>query len=719
MMAEQNLQQVTQALQEQNETTEEQSDRSAAVIESIGERVEDAFANAPMTEQRESRSAAVLGKLSSDIQSKAKESVEGVKKSAVDTVKNTPKLAMAQLDPVTATVLGQVGNATKSAFKYVQSFGSVIKGKDEEQKEEQNETQNKIEETADDTVNSIENLNDSINDRFEELLAFLQGQSLDELEARREAARAQTEMPALAPQKDGKEEEGEGLLSKLANVSEILDTIGPVLLKALTPLAVGIGVVVGIVKGYAKELRLIGRAISGVAKLFGRVFSVRAISGSFTGIVSLFQNTIGRIRSGFTVLSETVSRITKPIAETVKRAKAAGGFVARILGGFARLGSTVGSVAGVVSKLFVPLRFIMVGFETIKGAIQGFKEGGILGGIQGAVTGFFKSLVGVPLDLIKGMVSFVLDKLGFDNAAAALRSFSFSDIIADIVAIPYDLVRSAFSFLKKQFGFDGEGLPSVVDIISGLYTLPYDLVRSVVAWVAGKLGFDQAEEFLSSFSFSDIVKSIVMAPFNLLVKAKDWIVDKLSSVGDFFGDMADTGRNFIRDLLRGVLPDPSKDRGFLKNLAVKAIPNDLYRLAGINPETGEIVPGSESEGQLAGISDESTEDDDRFGGDKGLQRRVDRARRRYGLDEPDSGSDVAPASPSNVAAGDELQMETAAKQEAERERQRGSGAGSGGGNVNVASNVTNNSNTTLQNRPGAASTPDNMSDTMMTAGFAP
>jgi len=717
-MAEQNLQQVTQALQEQNKTSEEQSARSAAVIESIGERVEDAFANAPMVEQRESRSVAVIGKLSEDIQTKAKESVEGVKKSATDTVKNVPKLAMAQLDPVTATVLSQVGGATKSAFKYVQSFGSVIKDKDEEQKEEQNETQQKIETTGNETVSSIDKLDNSINDGFERLLAFMKGDSLDDLERRREAAREQTGVPALTSQDDG-EEEKEGLLSKLANISEILDTVGPVLLRALTPLAVGIGVVVGIVKGYATELRLIGRAISGVAKLFGRVFSARAISGSFTGIVSLFQNTVGRIRSGFTVLSETVGRITKPISEAVKRAKAAGGFVTRIVGGFARLGSTVGSVASVVSKLFIPLRAIMIGFETIKGAIQGFKDGGILGGIQGAVTGFFKALVGIPLDLIKGMVSFVLDKLGFDNAAAALRSFSFSDIIADIIAIPYDLVRSAFSFLKKQFGFDGEGMPSILDILTGLYTLPYDLVKSVVGWIAGKLGFDQAEEFLSSFSFSDIIKSIVMAPFNLLVKAKDLIVDKLSSVGDFFGNMADTAGNFIRDLLRGILPDPSVDRGFVKNLAVKAIPNDLYRLAGINPETGEITPGSESEGQLAGISDESAEEDNRFGGDKGLQRRVDRARRRYGLDEPDSGPDVTPASPSNVAAGDELQMETAAKQEAERERQRGSGAGSGGGNVNVASNVTNNSNTTLQNRPGAASAPDNMSDTMMAAGFAP
>ena len=604
-MAEQNLQQVTQALQEQNEISEDQSARSAAVIESIGERVEDAFANAPMVEQRESRSAAVIGKLSEDIQSKAKESVEGIKKSAIDTVKNAPDLVMAQLDPVTATVLSQVGGATKSAFQYVQSFGSVIKGKDEEQKEEQNETQEQIEMTGSETVSSIEKLDNSIIDGFERLLAFMKGDSLDDLERRREAAREQTQIPALTSQDE--EEEDENLLSKLANMSEILDTVGPILLNALTPLAVGIGVVVGIVKGYATELRLIGRAISGVAKLFSRVFSARAISGSFTGIVSLFQNTVSRIRSGFTVLSETVGRIIKPISEAVNRAKAAGGFVTRVVGGFARLGSIVGSVAGVVSKLFVPLRAIMIGFETIKGAIQGFKEGGLLGGLQGAVTGFAKALIGVPLDLIKKMTSFVLDKLGFDKAASFLESFSFSDIIEDIVSLPYDLLKSA----------------------------------------------------------------------------KDWIVNKLTgfSIGDFIGNIAETGGNFIRDLLRGILPDPSVDRGYIKNLAVKAIPNDLYEFAGINPETGEIVPGSESDEQLAGL---------------------------------DRGS-----SPEQIRSGDQLQMETAARREVELSGGANRRSNRDTGNVNVSSNVVNNSNTTLQNRPGAASTPDNMSDTMMTSGFAP
>jgi len=44
---------------------------------------------------------------------------------------------------------------------------------------------------------------------------------------------------------------------------------------------------------------------------------------------------------------------------------------------------------------------------------------------------------------------------------------------------------------------------------------------------------------------------------------------------------------------------------------------------------------------------------------------------------------------------------------------------SGQGNVNVATNVQNNSNVTTQTRPSASSQPDNMSDTMLSNGFAP
>ena len=51
--------------------------------------------------------------------------------------------------------------------------------------------------------------------------------------------------------------------------------------------------------------------------------------------------------------------------------------------------------------------------------------------------------------------------------------------------------------------------------------------------------------------------------------------------------------------------------------------------------------------------------------------------------------------------------------------QNGVSLESGQGNVNVATNVQNNSNVTTQTRPPASSQPDNMSDTMLTAGFAP
>jgi len=746
---ENNLQQVTQALQKQNEITEDQSARSAAVIESIGERVEDSLTNIPRLEKQESsRSAAVIEKLSADIQNQTKKSVEGVKKQAVSTVKNVPKLAMAQLDPVTATVLGQVGGATKSAFKYVQSFGSVIKGKDEEQKEEQkeeqDETQEQLESIEDTFLDSLDNLDDSINHGFGRLLAFMQGQSLEDYERQREEAIAQEEllnkmdMSQLAgPGQEGGNEELQAKLTAIDIVLTNLSRVGPLLLKVLTPFAVGIGVIVGLVQGYAKELRLIGTAISKVAGLFGKVFSARATGGAFTNIIEMFRSTVTRIRGAFNALSTAVSSMLEPVMRVITRlraftrlmrmrVKAAGGFLSKILGGFAKLGNTVKSVAGVVTKLFIPLRFFMVAFETIKGALDGFKEGGFLGGIQGAITGFLKALVGIPFDLIKGIVAFVLDKFGFDNAAEFLRSFSFSEIIADIVAAPFNLLKGAVNWIKKQLGFDGSGLPSIVDIISGLYTWPFDLLRSVTAWALGKLGFDKAAEFLSSFSFSDILKAIVMAPFNLLVKAKDWIVDKLSSVGDFFGNMANTAGNFIRDLLRGILPDPSVDRGFIKNLAVKAIPNDLYRLAGINPETGEVTAGSESEGQLAGLDEGGGQsDEDKYGGDPAIQARVARAQARADAmraGAKEQGNYVERGSnPAQVQSGDELQMANAEQRNAELEQRvaaRAGGQGSGS-NVTVASNVTNNSNTTLQNRPSASGFPDNLSDSMMQAGFVP
>ena len=66
------------------------------------------------------------------------------------------------------------------------------------------------------------------------------------------------------------------------------------------------------------------------------------------------------------------------------------------------------------------------------------------GSFTEGLAAFVGKLIGLPFDLMKNLVSWIAEKLGFENFAAKLDSFSFGDMIADVVA-------GAFNFVKLKF----------------------------------------------------------------------------------------------------------------------------------------------------------------------------------------------------------------------------------------------------------------------------
>ena len=58
----------------------------------------------------------------------------------------------------------------------------------------------------------------------------------------------------------------------------------------------------------------------------------------------------------------------------------------------------------------------MSAFDFITGFMKGYKEGGILGGLKEGLSKLFKGLIGMPLDLLKKGVAWILGVFGFKNA---------------------------------------------------------------------------------------------------------------------------------------------------------------------------------------------------------------------------------------------------------------------------------------------------------------
>ena len=93
-------------------------------------------------------------------------------------------------------------------------------------------------------------------------------------------------------------------------------------------------------------------------------------------------------------------------------------------------------------------------WDTVKGAIEGFEKEGIIGGIKGAIKGFFDSLIFAPIDMIKNATAWILGVFGFDKAEKFLKSFSlektFNEVI-DAIFSPIETIKNIFTKIIDFF----------------------------------------------------------------------------------------------------------------------------------------------------------------------------------------------------------------------------------------------------------------------------
>jgi hypothetical protein len=236
-------------------------------------------------------------------------------------------------------------------------------------------------------------------------------------------------------------------------------------------------------------------------------------SGSkFAALISSVGKTIDILIEPFRTALTTLKELAGPRGGPGKIA----GIFKSITGWFGSLGSQIGKIAGVVGKIFAPIAIIMTAFETIKGAIDGYAEGGILGAFEGALSGFFTSLIAAPLDLLKNVVSWVAGALGFEKAAEVLDSFSFTDIFKQVIGSIFDGVSSALSVVTDLFTFTEEDM-TLFGALGKLQDFVFAPVNMAINFVKGLFGFDESEG----------------PPFKL----QDWIMEKVYSIIDWLGSL--------------------------------------------------------------------------------------------------------------------------------------------------------------------------------------
>ena len=328
------------------------------------------------------------------------------------------------------------------------------------------------------------------------------------------------------------------------------------LIKAITP-----NFILNFFSSIKNTLSGMKTLLTGGLTKIGRAADIAADSTKIGDIFTSFKNMISGVKSFFVnskffqgvvkfgdLLMDGVKAAVKPLQslfnmiKTTSTSMAAmsgsGGMIGKIMA-FARgLGATLG-------KLFLPITIVMSAFDFITGFIDGFKES------EG-----------------NNIVSKFIDGVGG----------GLSKMIGNLIGIPLDLLK------------DG------------------------VAWILGKLGFDDAKKILNDFSFTDLIKNIVMAPYKMVSSAIDYIVGIFTGENDVIGDLlsgvanvAEAAKGLLKGILRSILPSPKNEdggvMGWIKSQVSKVIPDKVYEFAGLNPETGERLLPKASEESLRAISE--------------------------------------------------------------------------------------------------------------------
>jgi hypothetical protein len=282
----------------------------------------------------------------------------------------------------------------------------------------------------------------------------------------------------------------------------------------------------------------IGSRITGVFKGSGKVGKLLApVTKAIDGIKAFFRPFSG-LFSGPQIIN--VKAIFDPFKQFFQSLKKS----AKI---FTKVGSTLGRILG---RIFLPISVIMAAIDGIRGGLDaaGKEEGFInkfIMGIGGAISGIIGNLIGLPLDLLKSGVAWILGKFGFDNAAESLKSFSFKELINKVIMTVAEALKKAVAKVRELF--TGDNLKNAIKDLgqkilnSGPIQFLIETGEKIKAFFVG--AFEKVKGFIRGIS--EKAKAFFLEVVDVPIGYITGVIDRIKGI--FAGD-----ENIVSKAIRGI-----------------------------------------------------------------------------------------------------------------------------------------------------------------------
>lgn len=242
--------------------------------------------------------------------------------------------------------------------------------------------------------------------------------------------------------------------------------------------------------------------------------------------------------------------------------------------------------------------------------IDGAKEAGpmkAIGSLFAGIAGLTKFIPRIDFTALKAVIGSAEDATGivgffsgiFNFIRPLLKPFEFvlKTVMRPFTQILLSVVDFVVGFYKGFSAEDGSffekltaGIEGGIEGVIKGFTEAIDLIFfKLPAWIAGKLGFEGLSEQLKELNITQFVEPAVEGVKNFF---KNLFNDPAGTLGSTVMGAADVVNDFIKSVLRSILPIPDPNGNWYDpaNLASKAIPKFVYDYAGIDKETGAIIP---------------------------------------------------------------------------------------------------------------------------------
>lgn len=237
-------------------------------------------------------------------------------------------------------------------------------------------------------------------------------------------------------------------------------------------------------------------------------------------IIQKLTNGLSKILTPFKMMGDYITGLFSGGGGDAKTSKAV-----KFLG---EIGENIGTFAKTVGKILKPIGILFSAFDGVTAFMN--TEGDIFDKLSAGIGAFLGDFIGAPLDLLKSVVAWGMSKLGFENAAEGLESFSFETLIGDIVNSIYGMVRGAVEWVGTLFSDPVEALTQLWNSYygeGGIADLLFTPVSMAIDWITKKFGW--REEDAPPFNLRDFIANTLTSIYDTIKTKFDALSETLST----------------------------------------------------------------------------------------------------------------------------------------------------------------------------------------------